>query len=488
MANSKVVLHRLGVRNSPDSIEPSCGVMDVVENGAVKYRIVIDCGLTQIPLPGGPRKLHYPDFSLFNDGKKIDAVLITHVHADHFGAVTKLLPFMSREARVVMTKGSFTVAMHVLKDNAIGLDKAGQQRVLFENGEISRRALIIRKPGEVEILHGIPALVWPAGHIQGACSFTLKVGKLKIHYAGDRCTHDQPGIKGAPPLPPEWRPDVFAGTDCTYGADPDSDKRVYRDEWDRGTELAKQALLRGSSVAVPAFALHRSAAVAHMFQQAGIGDFGRLLLDGKAELYTDIMETGEGHWWPGDEAIDATEVERVSERYMGGAEDGESRYEIARNGNFTIVTTAGMGGPGGPFTQWRKFLLSDPDALILFSGYVAPDTDGAKILAAARERDATGNEIEVTFDVLKRDRTHKGRLIKGGWVKETYPVKCHVAQMRIGGHESRGKTLDWFQELRPQAAVLAHGSEASLASLAGELRGVIPLLHGSHDGPLTLDA
>ena len=470
----KVVLHRLGVRSSPDNIEPSCGVMDVVEDGAVTYRIVVDCGLTQIPLPGGPRKLHYPDFSVLGDGKQIDAVLITHVHADHFGAIVKLLPFMAKATRVVMTKGSFVMANDVLKDNAIGLDEAGQKRVLWENGEIVRRAMVITKPGEVEILPGIIALVWPAGHIPGACSFTIKAGKRKIHYAGDRCTHDQPGIKGAPPLPEEWRPTDLAGTDCTYGADPESDKRVYADEMDRGYDLACQALERGSSVIVPAFAVYRGSAVGHAFQERGLHHLGRVILDGKCQLYTGIMESEVGHWWPGDGTINASKIRRMEELYQAG----ERRNRIAQQGGFVAVTTAGMGGPGGPITAWRRHVLPDPDALILFSGYVAPDTDGAKILAAARQRDATGIETEVTFDV------HEKR--NGLWIKETYPVKCRVHQMRIGGHESRGKTLEWFQDLRPESAVLAHGSEAALASLRQELQGIIPVLHGSHDGPLEI--
>lgn len=463
--SSRLLLHRLGQRATDESIEPSCGVMDVVTDGSVSARVVVDCGLT--PVPGGRGEHHLPDFRLFEDGRKIDAVCITHVHADHVAGLTALTPYLAKDARVFMTKGSEAMAMTVLMDGLENeYDLEGKRRVQ----KVLSRIMAIRRPGEIEILPGLKSFVNPEGHINGACSFTFEVAGRRVHYAGDRCSHNQPGVNGALMLPYEWRPDIIAGSDCTYGADPDSDKRTWQNEMRRGLELCADTLNGGHNVLFFSFGLHRGGAIAHALQDTGMDMFGRLFLDGKCRTYAKIVESGRAKWSVCDTELTVTAVEHVENR---------SRIVRSLGDPYAVVSTPGMGGPGGAATFWRRHILPDPDAAAIFTGYIAPGTDGDKILKAVRERNEQKLPyVAVPFEVRNR---------AGEIEIETIKVACKVDQIRIGSHDSRHQVLDWFRRLQPEVAVLSHGSKAALDSLSAELTPDIPRLHRADQGALEID-
>jgi hypothetical protein len=123
-----------------------------------------------------------------------------------------------------------------------------------------------------------------------------------------------------------------------------------------------------------------------------------------------------------------------------------------------------MGGPGypGAGTFWRKQVLGDPTATIFFTGYLAPDSDGAKIVAAAKERDETGEAISVTFRELDK--------IGGVWHDVVLPLRCRVERVRLGGHSGRDATIQWFRQMNAPVMVLSHGSVEALENVERELR------------------
>jgi predicted metal-dependent RNase len=139
-------------------------------------------------------------------------------------------------------------------------------------------------------------------------------------------------------------------------------------------------------------------------------------------------------------------------------------YVLQDHDAYAVGTTPGMGGPGGAAAFWRRHVLPNPDALLVFTGYLAPDTDGARILQADAERRRTGVIPMMAFEDV--DRSGRLRIAR-------LPFRCKVLQIRIGGHDSQGKIIDWFRGYNPETAVLCHGSEAALASLAASLAGGI---------------
>ncbi len=461
----RVLCTRLGSAPDDQTIEPSCGVMDVYDGSVHIRRVVVDCGCIPIHsgVPFGRRSWLLPDLAFFKDSRPIDAVCITHVHGDHSGALALLIPYLSPTARIWMTMPSYASFQAYLEadlKSALKSERRGGRRETLGSAaeivQVEPRIHPIAKPGEYEILPGLRAYVHPEGHVRGACSFTFRVGGRNIHYAGDRCSHDQPGIKGGRPLPEAWRPHVIAASDCTYGADLESDARSWDSEMRKGRELVREAVARRAPVLCCAFGVHRGSAIVHGLQELGLSE---LLLDGACRIHTKIAMSEQGSWSDSDTPLDIGNARFVmGEERDGLAKDGEPRV---------VVSTPGMGGPGGAASAWKGELLPNPDALVLFaSGYLAKGSDGARIMAAVAERERTGVAPVLDFE----GRDERGPMV------ESLAVACRVAQIRTGGHDSRADILRWFGQYKPETAVLCHGSSAALASVASELRGFIPNL------------
>ncbi len=443
----RIRLHRLGQRRTDNDIEQSCGVIDVMgKRNVVERRFVIDCGLHPNPsAKAGEKGWIAPDFSLFEDGVPIDAVLFTHAHTDHVGYGPALLPYLAPDAKFWMTKPTAKILMYGYED---GLNIANRREspapfTPAQMLELERRIEVIHKPGAGDFL-GVRLLVHPAGHINGACSYSFKVNGEIVHFAGDRCEHNQPGVKGAPELPPGWKPTVIAGSDCTYGADPDSDARSWEAEMSRGYDIVAETLRKGSIALVHGFGIHRGGAVSHELKRRGIRNPGDIVLDGACRYYAKEQGMPEGQWSKLDSALDLRGVLFV---------DGRLRDMVARRKKAAIVTTSGMGGPGGPSTFWRRNVLEDPNAAMIFTGFVAPDTDGDKILIAAAKRQSTGKPVTVTFtvedlrtrgaEVLGRgDPSRFPRLARddGGLVPPDEPAhRDPLARLDPGPHVPQGR-------------------------------------------------
>ena len=447
MPNRRLRLHRLGRHpgDASEGLEPSCGVMDVLEGGQVSARIVTDCGL----IPRGPHGWWAPDLSLLDDGVGIDLVRITHAHGDHVGFLPALLPRLKPQARILMTSASAAFMEHVLFDGLRVNERRGTPLPFDEKdiAEVLNRIAVIERPGEYEFLPGLADYVQPEGHIHGACSFTTTVNRRNVHYAGDRCAHDQPGVLGALALPAARRPHVIAVSDCTYGADPGSDARSWDSEMARGVEIARRTAERGGTALLLTFTLHRAGALGHELHRRKFTPRHPVYLEGSCGKLAQIANE-QGRW-----------SERDRRFKIGGRalvfESFRDRYQALNRGGCAVLTGPGMGGPGGLATWWLQQVLPDPEASVIFTGYLAAGSDGRRIMDAVA---AGQKEISIGDD---------GRLV---------PIRAAVEQIRIGAHDPRGKIVDWFRGYAPELAVLTHGSPAALASLEAELKGDIPRL------------
>ena len=463
-----VRFHRLGSHQDEYDIEPTGLVRDIFKGLKFIDRTVIDFGIMQKGggIEPGEETYHAPDISLFEDGNPITKVLATHVHLDHFGFIPALTQYFAPTAKVYMTRPSEAMAWPIWEQGIMINSKRGTPPPYNYDQFMDAvdRISVIEQPGMFGVIPGLPEYVEPKGHIHGACGYSIKINGTWFHVSGDQCSHDQPGVNGAPLLErkDDGCPHIIAGSDCTYGADPDSDKRTYRNEMDRGYDIIARTVENGHPVLAFCFGVHRSGALAHEMQRRGLTDIAPVFLDGQGRDFTERMLKPEGKWCGLDQEL---EVERVL-----FVENQRHRDSVVRSGKgYFVISTPGMGGPGGTGTFWRRSILRDPGAAVLFMGYVAPETDGAKILRAARVRDDCG-EASVTFMVHDRD--------SGETVQETIPLRCQVVQIRIGSHDSRGKILEWFRSFpRLQAAMLNHGSKHALDSLGSELASEIPVLY-----------
>ncbi len=448
-------LRRLGRHVGTSDIEPSCGVLDIVDGQSVIRRIVVDCG-AGLHRGGGVAGVLGPDLSLFADGRVIDAVLLTHAHHDHMGCLPALVPFLAPDAGIWMTKPT-AAALQIIWRGELGSSRPLGGPKLYTKEQVREAQRRIREfdyAGEHEVLPGMAVWVHPAGHISGACSSPIRAGRRLVHYSGDRCDHDQPGVLGCPALPDEWHPDVVAGSDCTYGQDV-AVTADWDSEMDRTVRVCREALKDDRRVLLYTFALHRAGVIAHELQRRGLCRLGPVYVDGTAADYAKLFTDGRHFWCDRDQPFVIDEV--------GFIRDRRHRERIAAAaGGCVVIAPPGMGGPGGSGSWWRREFLPDRDAVVAFTGYVASGTDGDLILKAEAVRQATGSVQRVMFqETDQRGQVHNVSL----------PLHCRIEHFRLGGHNNRQGTVRWFLDMVPDIAVLSHGSVGALAQVESDLAG-----------------
>jgi Cft2 family RNA processing exonuclease len=452
---TQIRLTRLG-KSFDHTLEGSCGVLDVMVDENITSRIVVDCG--SIPRPG-VNPLDTLNLGFFKDGKPVEAVFITHSHGDHSGLIPLLVPFLAPNAKIFGTKSTIAVLRESLQYEMTQLMSDDCQIKVPYGIEAIRTTLdrfsAIQKPGEHKFL-GIETLAWPAGHMHGACSYSFRINGKNIHFAGDTCDHDMPGLDSRKPLPVEWRPNIVAGCDCTYGATMETPS--YADETDRLVRETRAALEAGQNVMFFAFGQERGGAIAELLSESGIAAEFPVYMDGACRVFTQLFTSDEHLWGNGERAFKIKGVKMIK--------DWRERKRIVTSGKpYVIIAAPGMGGPGGASGAfWRQQNLPNRDALVAFSGYVASGTDGHQILAKAADRAAHGGTPALAFVETSRDNPepHKVAMM----------LRAQIDQYRIGGHNDRARTLQWFGEMSPQAVVLTHGDKVAIDQVQAHLDGL----------------
>lgn len=159
--------------------------------------------------------------------RRPDAVWISHAHADHIGALAKLLErFPSIEPWC--THQTRAIARHAL----VGHLGEARARALAQK----LRAVHPRAP--FTLAPGVSATAFPAGHVLGAACLLLDTSVdakfHKILYTGDFCAHEQPLTPGCQlPVFSEERPLDLLVMEGVLG----TDRRA--DEVDYDVELAR---------------------------------------------------------------------------------------------------------------------------------------------------------------------------------------------------------------------------------------------------------
>lgn len=373
----------LGGSSGPTSLGPACFLLDTE-----KYRIIVDCGeefVNVASVTDGQRvvrrTLRGPNLNYLLDGRKVDAVILTHGHLDHVGMVPKLAPYLAAHAKIWASSQTHMVARLLWNDNLkFNPTGFGLYQVIAVSREWRKGQI---EPGENELLPGLRVFTVPAGHVPGAFSVIVKLpdGRNAL-FAGDQSWHDQPVVGRADLLstvvPPNWWPDMVLSTDLTSGFA--NRRRDYDDELRRLGTAVREVLARGGKAIVAAFAFGRGQNAA--LELARLDLPVPLYVDGAIRQVFQILQ--ENSWSPKDQ----TEFSLEGINFVGS---NRERKELSWSPQpLVVVTTSGM-GDGGPFAQWARYALADKKNAVFFIGYQAHGSTGLKILGA---RD--GDELELS--------------------------------------------------------------------------------------------
>jgi metallo-beta-lactamase family protein len=220
------------------------GAMTLVEQG--QQRLLIDCGR--------PQGAEAFEWELEESALDVDGVVLTHAHLDHIGALPMLIE-KGYSGPIYATPATHAIARLVLGDALVieGRSPADSARLL---SEIERRSRPLRCY-QREVLGGsLELMLHEAGHILGSASVELTSAKSRVILSGDL------GRPGSPLLSDyntTWRRGRTVNLvvmESTYGDDEHAHGHAEMEmELER---IMQQAVERGGSVLVPAFAIGRT--------------------------------------------------------------------------------------------------------------------------------------------------------------------------------------------------------------------------------------
>lgn len=450
-------------------------------------RILLDCGLFQGRRDEADAKNRDPGF----DAAAVDAVILSHAHIDHSGALPALVK-NGFEGEIHSTLATADLASIMLRDSGHIQEKDAE----FASKRMSRRGISSarREPLYTEadaektlehfnghsyyrpfqVLPGVTATFHDAGHILGSALVHLQA-KEDGQYRSILFTGDL----GRPDLPIIRNPDRVPATDIliiesTYGDrehDPIENARM------RLAEIIHTVAGRRGKLIIPAFAVGRTQDIVYELLQllrAGLIPDMPIYVD--SPLAVNATEVFERHPECYDDAIrsilrrhgDPFGFSRL--RYIRRVED--SMELNTKEGPFVIVTASGMMEAGRVLHHLRNG-IGDGRNAILIAGFMAENTLGRKILRGDREVNIFGEPHEVRAEVFVMNE--------------------------FSAHGDRQEILEWYREISaiegpPRDCFVVHGEEEQALALSSAIqeespdsRVHVPHLHesfglGGHDG------
>ena len=411
----------------------------LLEDGAQRY--LVDCGLFQ-----GLKELRQRNWDqLPVPAAKIDGVILTHAHLDHSGFLPSLVRNGFR-GPVYCTKATRDLCGILLPDsgriqeedaeraNRYGYSKHTPALPLYGQSDV-KKALALFTSVEfgktVTLEGGLSFSLSRAGHILGAACVHLSDGERTIVFSGDLGRPNDPIITAPDPIDSA----DYLVLESTYG------NRLH----EAGDPLAKMADIigrtsaRGGIVLIPSFAVGRAQSMLYYIHELK-----------KARRIPDLPV-----FLDSPMAIDATELWQKyhAEHRLSKAECGavcrtakyvhtpaESKALDNLSMPCIIISASGM-ATGGRILHHLKHYIGDPKNTVLFAGYQAAGTRGARLVH---------HETEIKIH---------GQL---------FPVKAQIDVLNtLSAHADYEEILDWLRHFKkpPRRVFLTHGEPEAASAL-----------------------
>jgi putative mRNA 3-end processing factor len=349
-----------------------------------------------------------------------EAVVVSHGHLDHVGAVPSLL---SGDARppIHWTPPTHELTLLLARDT-LKLH-GGSYDCPFTEEEIRRVTQVSETHGYRDPFDaaGHEVTFFDAGHIPGSTHVLVDDGETRLLYTADFHTGNQRLLSGTTARP---NADVVIA-ESTY-SDVEHDERATVEE--RFAESVKTTLWEGGTVVVPAFAIGRTQEMLLVCDAHDIDCY----VDGMGKRVTRTFRQHPAFVRDADALRQAIS----NARFVTGR-DGQRKRIAAKNA--VIVTTSGMLS-GGPAMTYVPEIQANPVNKIAMTGYQVEGTPGRELLDSGRA------EID-------------GRVM---------PVSAQVESYDFSAHADRDGLLDFLDVYRDARLLVNHGDRCE--AFAAELR------------------
>ena len=421
-------------------------------------QVLFDCGLFQGSKT--EKELNYRPFP-FNPSR-IAAVVLSHAHIDHSGLLPKLVK-EGYTGAIHATPATIDLAKVMLPDSAhiqeFEVEQLNRRRARhgesgvqpIYTGADAAACLARFRPQPYgrwfEVVSGVRARFWNAGHLLGSASVEVEVaddgGPLRLLFSADI----GPDAKLLQPEPQGPSGLDYVVCESTYG---DRDREATTDEH-RRTELrdeVRAAIHPNGALLIPSFAVERA--------QELIADLSELISAGELPEVPIYIDSPLAAKATQVFARHARELEggarlrqAIASRHLHFTETVEQSIALDRVHGFHIVIAAsGMCEAGRIRHRLKNWIWRD-EATVLLVGFQAEGTLGRILHDGARRVRIQGDSYEVRARIRTLDlySGHADGPELVDWVRARLPISCNV--------------------------FLVHGEEPAIEALAGRLSVIV---------------
>ena len=351
--------------------------------------------------------------NLIND---ISALIITHAHLDHCGAIIDLYK-LNKNIRLFLTKETKALIKLNLKEQ---MRKINQ---LYELEEFLEKAIILEFDEIFNITNNVSIKFYRAGHIIGASSILIKSSVGNVFFTGDFCVMNQETVDGMD-IPINEEIDVLI-TESTYG------NKRYGNNYKLNKEIFKKYIenniAKHKSVLIPSFSIGRSQEITIMLKELVEKRKFRIYIDGGStyvtKLYNSLLKNN----------IDGNRIYYFQDRKRG-SKKGFINEEVLNN-PCCIVSSSGMLLEGSASCEYAKHMLENENCTCILTGFQSANTIGEKL------------KEQLQFE--------KNKYIK--IEDKLYKIKCDIKEFNFSAHSDIYDILALEISLKAKHVILIHG-------------------------------
>jgi len=408
--------------------------------------ILFDCGI-RVNQTGVDS---LPDIELLKKSvPTLDAIFISHAHADHIGALP-LAHAAFPQATIYATEPTQRISA-VMLANAVRLQENEQNEdttQIFTQEAVDAtiaKMQTVKMSEWIDLWDGWRVKMVQSGHILGAVSILLETPEGSYLYGGDISTFHQKTIHGLALNEIAGTQPDFMWCEATYG---DGNHPARSTEEKKLAEAVATVVENGGSVLIPSFALGRAQEIILILRDAMISKIipvFPVVTDGLVNSICSVYETLTPYLGTKlQKHLENSRQPLFYYRNFRQARMGEQEAICKDETPKCIIASSGM-LTGGASVAYAKGLAANEKNAIFLSGYQDAESPGRRLQGLTQ-----GDTL--TF----ADGT-------------SVIINCQVDKFKLSAHSDQGQLLSVIKQVNPKALALVHGEGYALAALRERL-------------------